>query len=123
MELANEYISKGLLDEGEQVLIASPESPIAYYWRAWIQHQRKINYQQSLEKANQLSPLLVFPFRSETIEVLRWASGQTDSWKPDYYLGLILKEKNRVAESNKLFMELKDAPDYAPFYAARAELM
>jgi tetratricopeptide (TPR) repeat protein len=123
MELANEYISKGLLEEGEQVLIASPESPIAYYWLAWIQNQRKINYQQSLQKANELSPLLVFPFRSETVQVLQWASEQTDSWKPDYYLGLILKEKNRVAESVKLFMELKNAPDYAPFYAARAELM
>ena len=123
MELANEYINQGLLEEAEQVLIASPESPIAYYSQAWIQNQRKINYQQSLAKANQISPLLVFPFRSETIEVLRWASEQSDSWKPDYYLALILKEKNRVRESVKLFMELKDTPDFAPFYAARAELM
>lgn len=123
LELAMGYINKGLLNEGEQVLIASPQSPSAYYWLAWIQNKKGNNYKQSLEKANQLSPFLVFPFRSEMVEVLQWASQQSDSWKPDYYLGLILKEKNQIAESNKLFRQLKTTPDFAPFYAARAELL
>ena len=123
MELANAYTSKGLWDEGEQVLLASPPSPIADYMRAWIQNKKKQDYKPLLQKADQLSPMLVFPFRSEMVEVLEWASTQSDSWKPDYYLALVLKDKNRVTESNTLFMQLNNTPDYAPFYAARAELM
>jgi tetratricopeptide (TPR) repeat protein len=123
MELAITYISNGLLKEGEQILIASPQSPLNYYWLAWIQDKRGENYTPLLEKANQLSPLLVFPFRSEMVEVLEWASTKTDSWKPDYYLALILKDKNRLAESIKLLAQLKNTPDFAPFYAARAELL
>jgi hypothetical protein len=81
------------------------------------------SFKEELEKADQLSPLLVFPFRSEIIAVLEWAGTQSGSWKPKYYLALVLKEKNRTTECDKLFMNLNTVPDYAPFYAARAELM
>lgn len=123
LELAIFYIGNDLLDEGQKLLMASPQSPLAFYWLAWLQNKKGEVYTQSLEKANQLSPLLVFPFRSEMIEVMEWASEKTDSWKPDYYLALILKGKNQVEASRKLFMQLKTTPDFAPFYAARAELL
>jgi Tfp pilus assembly protein PilF len=123
LELATKYVNIGLLDEGEQVLMASPESAMKYYLLAWIQNKKQQDYTQSLQKADQVSPLLVFPFRSEMIEVLTWASGKSESWKPDYYLALLLKDKNRVAESKKLLMQLNTIPQFAPFYAARAELM
>ena len=123
LELTMTYTNKGLWEEAEQVLRSSPESPVGYYLLAWIQNKKNQDYSPSLQKADQLSPLLVFPFRSEMIEVLEWAATKSDSWKPEYYLALIFKEKNRVTESKKLFMGLNTVPDFAPFYAARGELM
>jgi predicted Zn-dependent protease len=122
LELAIFYIENGLLDEGQRLLLESPGSPLAYYWLAWLQNKKGEAYTQSLEKANHLSPLLVFPFRSETMEVLEWASGKSTSWKPGYYLALILKEKNRVEDCRRIFTQLGNTPDFAPFYAARASL-
>ena len=122
MELAVSYVNKELWNEAEKIILSSPESSIGYYMLAWIRDQKKQDYQEQLQKADQMSPLLEFPFRSEMVEVLEWAGTHSDSWKPKYYLALILKEKNRVPECNKIFMDLKSLPDFAPFYAARAEL-
>lgn len=123
MELATGYISNGLFNEAEQVLLAAPESPLVFYWLAWTQYQNGKAYKPSLDKANSLSSLLSFPFRSEMIEVLEWAIKESDSWKPAYYLALILKDKNQVDKSRNLLTQLKTVPDFAPFYAARAALM
>ncbi|WP_315814863.1 hypothetical protein [Paraflavitalea speifideaquila] len=52
--------------------------------------------------------------------MLQWVTQQTDDWKPKYWLALIYKDRNRLAESSMLLQQLKEIPDYAPFYAARA---
>ena len=41
----------------------------------------------------------VFPFRRETIEVLKWADSIISDWKITYFLGLNLWGKNRIDEA------------------------
>ena len=75
-----------------------------------------------IEKANNLSPALVFPFRSNSAEVLTWAIGQTPHWKPKYYLALIYWSRNDLSRAKELFTQCGE-PDFAPFYASRAALL
>ena len=123
LELASVYINLQLLKEAEFILQSAPESPLVYYWLAWLKHKNGEPFKEVIEKADQLSPRLVFPFRSEMIEVLTWVLKNSDSWKPVYYLALIYKDQNNIAESKKIFNQLGDRPDFAPFFAARAVLM
>jgi tetratricopeptide (TPR) repeat protein len=69
-----------------------------------------------------LSPLLVFPFREESIPVFEWAvSARPADWKPKYYLGLILWGKGRIDETRSLFAQC-DQADFSPFFLARGYL-
>jgi hypothetical protein len=74
-----------------------------------------------IEKANTLSPALVFPFRSNSAEVLKWIIRQTPHWKPKYYLALIYWSRNDLSRAKELFTQCGE-PDFAPFYASRAAL-
>jgi tetratricopeptide (TPR) repeat protein len=71
---------------------------------------------------NNISPDLVFPFRSETGTVLEELLKDQDDWLLKYHLALIYKDRNRIAESKRLFISCGNDPGYAPFYAARAEI-
>ncbi|MFN7929377.1 MAG: hypothetical protein U0Y68_15815 [Blastocatellia bacterium] len=53
---------------------------------------------------------------------MQWASSNSKSWKPKYYLALIYWSRNNLTKAAELFDACGDEPDYAPFYAARAEL-
>jgi tetratricopeptide (TPR) repeat protein len=121
LELAINYFNKGYIDEAEKVLQLSPQNTVAEYWLAYLQYLQGENYSQQLKKADSASPAFIFPFRSETARVLQWALKQSGNWKPQYWLALIYKDRNRLMESDTLFRQLKNIPDYAPFYAARAK--
>jgi len=80
----------------------------------------KSTSKELLNKAFGLSPLLVFPFREESIPVFKWASeALTDDWKTRYYLALIFWDKDRIEEAKELFDACSE-PDYATFYLVRA---
>ena len=55
--------------------------------------------------------------------MLQWAIRQSEAWQPRYYLGLIYWDRNRLPGAKELFTQCGDQPDYAPFYAARADLI
>ena len=123
LELAISYFNKGCIEEAVKVLQLSPGNTMAEYWLAFLQFRQGKDFSLQLGKAIQSSPAYIFPFRSETAEMLLWAIQQNDNWKLKYWLALIYKDRNRLAESAALFHGLGDKPDYAPFYAARAMLM
>src|SRR5699024_4328302 len=77
---------------------------------------------QYLRKALAVSPKLVFPFRWETIPVLKWALKQNSSWKTKYYLGLIMWSKGRNDEAMNFLNNCGDSPDFAPFYLTRSKM-
>jgi len=122
LELADTYYKNGCLDECEQVLQLSPANALVDYWLAFLQAKEGKPFSELLAKANNSTPAFVFPFRSEDEEVLLWAMHQNKNWKPKYYLALLYKDRNRIAESKKLFTQCGNEPDFAPFYTARAAM-
>ena len=63
----------------------------------------------------------VFPFRPESAEVFAWAASKTANWRPRYYLALVQWSAGNLDEARRLFAECGETPDFAPFYAARAQ--
>ena len=64
-----------------------------------------------------------FPFRTETLPVLRWAARHDGHWGWRYLLGLNLWALDRKAEAALAFELLGAEPDYGPAYAARGHLL
>jgi tetratricopeptide (TPR) repeat protein len=123
LELAIKYYNLGLYIESEMVLKLSPKNPTVLYWLAYLNKSKMTDLGNTyLKEANDLSPSLVFPFRPESIKVLEWASENTESWKPDYYLGLIWWNLGNIEKAQSIFSNLNTKPDYAPYYLAKAEL-
>ena len=123
MQLADWYWSLGLLRESLDVLRLAPAHPEVYYWMANLKNQlNEKNATDFIDKANSLSAELVFPFRSRSAEVLAWVVEKSPNWKPKYYLGLIYWSKNNLEGAKELFKKC-GTPDFAPFYAVKAELM
>ncbi len=123
LELAAWYRDLGRLSEADSALLLAGEQAEALYWRSFLRTRLgKPDAAALLQRANLASPRLVFPFRLETVEVLRWATQQTSYWRPKYYLGLALWHLGNGREARELLNACGDEPDYAPFYAARAAL-
>lgn len=123
LELAMEYVNQGQKDAAIKVLEQSPAYPVVSYWLAYL--NRNISKEKSsiyLKQAEEMSPSLVFPYRLETIPVLKWAINQHDTWKSKYYLGLIYWNIQSTDKARELFEQCGDIPDYAPFYLSRAVL-
>jgi tetratricopeptide (TPR) repeat protein len=123
LELANTYYKNGCLEECQKVLQLSPTNALVNYWQAFLQHKAGQPFAQLLDQANSATPKFVFPFRADDEAVLNWAMQQSNSWKPKYYLALLYKDRNRIAESKSLFARCGNEPDFAPFYAARAAML
>ncbi|MGB4973953.1 MAG: DUF5107 domain-containing protein, partial [Cyclobacteriaceae bacterium] len=124
LQLGIEYYQLGLLDECIEVLSMSPFHPEVNYWIAFAKMKNgDVDFKALLESANNYSPQLILPFRTASKEMLRWVTSQNDHWKPKYYLGLVYWHAQQIDEAKKLFLACADLPDFAPFYAARANLI
>ena len=122
LEMAITYNNLGLEEEAIKVLEnCSVNKPTIQYWLAYL--NKSINSEKSrsyLDEANQASPQHIFPFRSESIPVFKWAiKSSPEQWKSYYYLGLIYWSKGKTAEANELFKNCDD-PEFAPFYITQA---
>ena len=118
LELAVSYANRGLPSDAAHLLELADEvdgGPVAAAWHAFL-----------VDDAGMLSagvdPDFAFPFRAETLPVLRWAAGQDPHWGWRYLLGLNLWALDRDAEADEVLATLGDEPDYGPAYAARAHL-
>jgi len=122
LELAAWYHGLGRLAESERVLQLSPPNAEVLYWLARVKEERgDPGAPAVLLKADAASPELVFPFRPESAEVLAWAASKSTSWRPRYYQALVQWNAGNVDEARRLFEACGETPDYAPFYAARAQ--
>ncbi|MEY4381931.1 MAG: hypothetical protein RJA92_1311 [Bacteroidota bacterium] len=120
LELASFYGDIKLESEVAKILEALPNHPLAIYWKAYLQRSNNNHANELLNKANSASTTLIFPFRTSFIPILEWASKNSTSWKPNYYLSLILHDKNKKKEALQMLTELGNAPTDAHFYALRA---
>ncbi len=123
LEMAMSYVRTGAADEAVTLLENAPAQPEICAWLAYLLKDTEPAKSAAwLDKALGLSPLLVFPFREESIPVFEWAAkARPGDWKPPYYLGLILWGKGRVEETRQLFARC-DTADFAPFFQARGYL-
>ena len=123
LEMALFYVRIGRAEEAVALLRNAPEQAEVEAWMAYLlkdsaPEESKIR----LDRAMSLSPLLVFPFREESIPVFEWAgAARPGDWKPPYYLGLILWGKGRLDEARALLARC-DAADFSPLFLARGAL-
>jgi tetratricopeptide (TPR) repeat protein len=121
IELALHYVNLEMIQQAIQLLEFIPDYPTSCYWLSYLlMEEDSEKSRMYLEKAQKLSPWLVFPYREESIPVFRWASqSNSQDWKAKYYLALILWSKGRVPEAREYFDACNSHPDFAPFYLAR----
>jgi predicted Zn-dependent protease len=121
LELAAWYHGLGRLAESARVLELAPPTAEVLYWLAREKDRLGVAGAAAvLQKADEASPLLVFPFRPESAEVLQWAAARSSSWRPRYYLALVHWGAGNLDEVRRLLDQCGDRPDFAPFYAARS---
>jgi len=124
LELALWYHDVGQDRAADQILSLAADQPEVFYWRAWLRNRLgEPDADTWLARAAELSPRLVFPFRPETAEVLRWALARRDSWQTGYYLALVEWSLGNTDTARSLFERPGMVPAFAPFYAARAQLI
>ena len=124
LEIAAFYAGLGLEDDARRVLEAMPPHPLGQFWLAHLLRDKAPAESRALaDKAGGTTPAFVFPFRKEMIPVLEWAVSGSDSWKPKYYLALLFWNVGRGDEARALFERCGEAPDFAPFYLARAKFI
>ena len=121
LELAMWYHEVERNDECAMVLSLAPQTPEVLYWLAFLKRDEN-DGSATYEKTRNASPILSFPFRSETAPVMEWAVKKDNDWKPKYYLGLIYWHSNNLTRAKELFQQCGTEPGYAPFYAARASM-
>jgi len=114
------YKGLGLFEEAVKVLEEAPAYPVIDYWLAWLHRDDQEKSSAFMEKALYANPAYVFPYRTETLSVLEWASEQSSSWITDYYASLILWNRGRDAEAQSLLSKWGEEPDFVPFYYSRA---
>jgi len=122
LETALFYEGLRLNEEAIKVLSEAPAYPVIDYWLAWLNREDKEVSGKYLESALGASPDYVFPYRNASLPVLEWASGQSPAWVTDYYAALILWNSGKKKKALKMLELWEDAPDFLPFYYARAHL-
>ena len=118
LELAVGYANRGLSADAARLLELADEvggGPVAAAWLAFLTQD------PDLLRAG-ADPAFAFPYRPETLPVLRWAAAEAAHWGWRYLLGLNLWALDRDAEAADVLATLGDEPDYGPAYAARAHL-
>lgn len=119
-ELSVFYSALGLVEASAQVLGMLSDHPLALYSLAYMKRDDAAASLQLLNKANALPTLMVFPFRTEHLPMLQWAAQKTGHWKAQYYLALLLHNKNKHEEAFSILQGLNDKPDAAHVYALRS---
>lgn len=120
IELALHYVNLGMIQQAVQLFEFIQDYPTSCYWLSYLfREEDSEKSRMYLNKTQELSPWLVFPYREESIPVFQWASrANSQDWKAKYYLALILWSKGRVQEAREFF-DACARPDFAPFYIAR----
>ncbi len=123
LELALQYFCYGMEDEALSVL-GKGETTKNKLWIAYL--SRNTDNPKSTVLLNELTqePIdFVFPYRIETLPILKWAVSQNNHWKLKYYLSQNYLAVGLEQQGKELLNTLEDQPDSDIFYRFRAEIM
>ncbi|CAN5542122.1 DUF5107 domain-containing protein [soil metagenome] len=123
LEIAMEYLKLKQNEDAIAVLDQGPDHPLNLIWLAYLNQSDPAKSDKYLASTLQKSPEFVFPYRSETLPVLEWATQKKNSWKLKYFLALNKWAKEDKKEAAQLFKAIGNDPDYAPFYLTRANIL
>ena len=123
LELAIAYHKVGRDVDAIAVLDLAPQHPLVDLWWSYLSFNQDstLALDYLIDQQN-LSPDLVFPYRAETLEVLKWASKRSELWKIKFYLALNLWGLGRDQEALTTFEEFVEPVHFAPLYISRAHL-
>ncbi len=117
LELSCWYHDVGLDQDAAKVLDLAPRESEVLYWQAYLSQDTAL-----LARANAASAQFVFPYRVESIPVYEWAVSHSTAWQPRYFLALIRWFNGELGRARELLASCGDKPDFAPFYATRAQI-
>ena len=118
LEAGIRYASRGRTDDAVAVLRAAElghDHLVAGTWAAWL-----MDAPATLPAEPDVA--FHFPYRPESIAVLRWAADTSEYWGWDYLLALNLWARDRAPEALQIVTSLEAVPDFGAFYVARAAL-
>ena len=127
LNLAIWYSNLGLNDESKAVLEACPQKDDEIlYWLAWLRRNDN-DAEGYLKEANNGNAYFVFPFRSESVAVMKWASEnpvsvRSNDWKSRYYLALIDAFHGQEAKALQLMEEGAAPENFAPYFVLRSRM-
>ena len=120
LELAVGYLNEGMLAEAEDILLRyNGNNPIVNYYLGYIQDKSGNNERAKkyFQIAQGISEDYCFPFRLETIKVLKKAlEYNKNDGKANYYLGNILYNKQPEVAIEYWENAVKNEPDLAMAY-------
>ena len=116
LHLASWYHEIGLDDKAIRILDACMEDNVLLsVWKAWLRKDPV-----ALEEARHRQLDLVFPFRSESFEPLRWAVEENGGWQFRYLLAMLSDYLGD--DSSAIGLLLGDDSGFAPYYSYRFTL-
>ena len=121
LELAIGYKNRGRPEDALALLAIGEDvgaGPLVAAWQAFLKDDVS---GLGVPSGDDLA--FVFPFRTETLPVLRWAAEHGGHWSWRYLLGLNQWALDRDDEAAATLAALRDQPDYGPAYAARGHLL
>jgi tetratricopeptide (TPR) repeat protein len=120
--LADWYQSLHQYADALAILQQAPPQAEILFWRAHLLNQlHDASSTALLAQADQATPALVFPYRQQAAQVMEWATQNSTSWKPKYFLALIHWNAGNIEKAKALFQQCGD-PAFAPLHAAKAFL-
>ncbi len=125
LENAMWYYRNGQFSDALKILELAPQDqPVILLWEGYLNQLagKKQFASELLANAVKINPQYVFPFRIETLQPLKWAGTISDSWKINYYTGLIYLNSGDEEKGLNLWKKCGNEPDFFPFYLSRSRL-
>lgn len=123
LNLAIKYYNLGLDKDAISVLRNGPQSTKNILWTTYLtKGYNELESKSLLQEAINNPIDFVFPYRAETIPVLKWAVQENKNWKLKYYLAQNYLSIGRQKEGMELMESLGEIPDSDIFYRFRGAL-
>ncbi len=121
LAIADWYLSVGRERECISVLELAPQNAEIAYWLAWLDRD-SAEAARTLSEADKNDAKFVFPYKSSSAGIMKWAAENTDDWKPLYFLSLIERSRGNGDEALRLLSQVDGRTGFAPFHILRGSL-